>query len=168
LCTQCGLCCDGSLFADVELAGRREAVRLEALRIEIEDDDSSGAQLSQPCAALRGRRCTIYEHRPKCCRTFECRLLQEVRRGAVSVEQAKEQIAEALNRIGRVKDLLAQLGQDDGLPLAESCAEALAEDADADPEVNRRRDELEAAMSAVEGLIQKTFLADIKPSSARR
>jgi Fe-S-cluster containining protein len=169
LCTQCGLCCDGSLFADVELAGRREAVRLEAMGIEIEDDDSSGAQLLQPCAALRERRCTIYEHRPKCCQTFECRLLQEVRRGAVSVEQAKEQIAEALNRIGHVKDLLAQLGKQDGrLPLVESCAEALAEDADADPEVNRRRDELEAAMSAVEGLIQKTFLADIKPSSARR
>jgi hypothetical protein len=50
----------------------------------------------------------------------------------------------------------------------ESCAEELARDTDADPEVNRRRDELEAAMSAVEGLIQKTFLADVKQSSARR
>jgi hypothetical protein len=156
------------LFADVELVGRKEAVRLEAMGIEIEED-SSGAQLLQPCTALRGRRCSIYEHRPKCCQTFECRLLQEVRRGAVSVEQAKEQIAEALNRIGRVKDLLGQLGQHNRqLPLAESCAEALAKDTDADPGVNRRRDELEAAMSAVEGLIQKTFLADINPSSARR
>ena len=163
LCTQCGLCCDGSLFADVELAGRKEAVRLEAMGIEIEEDESSGAQLLQPCTALRGRRCTIYEHRPQCCRTFECRLLQEVRRGAVGVEQAKEQIAEALKRIGRVKELLAQLGQHDGrLPLAESCAEALAEDTDPDPDVNRRRDELEAAMSAVEDLIQKTFLADAR------
>jgi len=168
LCTQCGLCCDGSLFADVELAGRKEAARLEALGIEIEDDDPSGAQLLQPCAALRGRRCTIYEHRPKCCRTFECRLLQEVRRGAVGVEQAEGQIAETLKQIGHVKDLLAQLGQDDGLPLVESCAEALAKDTDADPEVNRKRDELEAAMSSVEGLIQKTFLAAVTPSSLHR
>ncbi len=92
-----------------------------------------------------------------------------MRRGAVGVERAKEQIAETLERIGRVKDLLAQLGQhDERLPLGESCAEALAEDTDADPEVNRTRAELEAAMSAVEGLIRKTFLAEAKSSSARR
>ena len=104
LCTRCGLCCDGSLFADVELAGRAEATRLEAMGMEIEDDDTSGAQLLQPCVALQGRRCAIYEHRPECCQTFECRLLQDVRRGAVGVERAKEQIAEALKRIGRVKE----------------------------------------------------------------
>ncbi len=169
LCTRCGLCCDGSLFADVELAGRREATRLESMGLEIEEDDRGGAQLLQPCAALQGRRCTIYEHRPECCQTFECRLLQDVRRGAVPVERAKEQIAEALKRIGRVKDLLAQLGQHDGrLPLGESCAEALAKDSDADPEVNRKRAELETAMSAVEGLIRKTFLADARPLSGGR
>jgi Fe-S-cluster containining protein len=169
LCTRCGLCCDGSLFADVELTGRAEATRLEAMGMEIEDDDTSGAQLLQPCAALRGRRCTIYEHRPECCQTFECRLLQDARRGAVGVERAKEQIAEALKRIGRVKHLLAQLGQhDEHLPLGESCAEELAKDTDADPEVNRRRAELDAAMSSVERLIRKTFLAEPRPSSARR
>ena len=169
LCTRCGLCCDGSLFADVELAGRAEATRLEAMGMEVEDDDTSGAQLLQPCVALQGRRCSIYEHRPKCCQTFECRLLQDVRRGAVDVERAKEQIAEALKRIGRVKDLLAQLGQHDShLPLGEICAEELSKDTDADPEVNRKRAELEAAMSAVEKLIRKTFLADARPSSARR
>src|SRR5437773_9919953 len=81
LCTRCALCCDGSLFADVELAGRAEATRLEVLGLEIEDGDE-GALLTLPCAALAGRRCGIYPHRPECCRTFECRLLQEVRRGA--------------------------------------------------------------------------------------
>ncbi len=169
LCTRCGLCCDGSLFADVELAGRAEATRLEAMGLEVEDDDPGGAQLLQPCAALQGRRCSIYEHRPECCQTFECRLLQDVRRGAVDVDRAKEHIAEALQRIGRVKALLAQLGQnDERLPLGERCAEALTADPDADPEVNRKRAELEAAMSAVEGLIRKTFLADGRSSAARR
>ena len=169
LCTRCGLCCDGSLFADVELAGRAEATRLEVLGMEIEDDDGSGAQLLQPCAALKGKRCSIYEHRPECCQTFECRLLQDVRRGAVGIDRAKEQIADALKRIGRVKVLLAQLGQPDGrLPLGERCAEALAMDPDADPKLNRKRAELEAAMSEVEALIRKTFLADAKPPSARR
>jgi len=169
LCTRCGLCCDGSLFADVELAGRAEATRMEAMGLEIEDDDTGGAQLLQPCVALQGRRCAIYEHRPECCQTFECRLLQDVRRGVVGVERAKEHIAEALKRIGRVKGLLAHRGQHVGrLPLGESCAEELAKDTHANPEVNRKRAELEAAMSAVEALIRKTFLADPRPSSPRR
>ena len=169
LCTRCGLCCDGSLFADVEVSGRAEATRLEAMGMEVEDGDREGALLSQPCVALQGKRCAVYEHRPRCCRTFECRLLQDVGRGVVDVERAKAQIAEALKRIERVRVLMARLGQHDShLPLRESCAETLAKDADSDPKVNRKRAELEAAMSAVEELIQKTFLADARASSKRR
>ena len=52
LCTRCGLCCDGSLFADVELAGPLEAAGLEAFGLEIEDDEADGELLVQPCAAL--------------------------------------------------------------------------------------------------------------------
>jgi len=159
LCTRCALCCDGSLFADVELASRAEATRLETMGLAIDDDETGLPLLSQPCRALKGRRCDIYAHRPGCCRTFECRLLQDVRRGAVSVERAGEQIAEALERIGRVKELMAQLGQRNGrLPLKEGCAEALARNTHADPDVSRIRAELEAAMCAVEELIRSTFL----------
>jgi Fe-S-cluster containining protein len=158
LCTQCGLCCDGSLFADVELVGRAEATRLEIMGLEI-DDDADGELLLLPCAALEGTRCGIYAHRPKCCRSFECHLLLEARRGAVTVERATEQISEARERIGRVKDLLAQLGQPDvRLSLKERCAEALSGEPSAIPGVNRKRTELETAMSAVERLIRKTFL----------
>jgi hypothetical protein len=169
LCTRCGLCCDGSLFADVELAGRAEATRLEVMGLEIEDDDPNGALLLQPCRALQGKRCGIYAHRPECCRTFECRLLQEVRRGTVGVERAGEQIAKALKRIGRVRELMAHLGQRDGrLPLGESCAEALARDPDPVPQVNRKRAGLEAAMSAVEELLRKTFLDRGRRAHAHR
>jgi hypothetical protein len=73
LCTRCGLCCDGTLFADVELASRAEATRVEALGLEIESDDDAPL-LVQPCAALRGRRCSIYVHRPGF-RTPECKPL---------------------------------------------------------------------------------------------
>ena len=114
LCTRCGLCCDGSLFADVELASGDEASALEVMGLEIEDaDGDEGGLLVQPCGGLKGRRCSIYRHRPDCCRTFACRLLQEVKRGAVGVEQAKEKIAEALMRIERVKELVVQLGLGD-------------------------------------------------------
>ena len=81
LCTRCGLCCDGSLFGDVELVGPGEATRLEIMGLEIDDNQADGDLLLQPCAALQGRRCGIYAHRPKCCRSFECRLLEDVRSG---------------------------------------------------------------------------------------
>lgn len=161
LCTRCALCCDGSLFADVELAGRAEATRLEIMGLETEDADGDGALLVLPCRALQGRRCGIYPHRPECCRTFECRLLQDVRRGAVGVDSAKERIAETLKRIGRMRELMARLGRrDEHLPLMEACAEILAMEAGANPEKHRMRAELEAAMSAVERLIHETFLGD--------
>lgn len=169
LCTRCGLCCDGSLFADVELAGRAEATRLEAMGLEIEDEDTNCALLTQPCRALRRARCGVYAHRPECCRTFECRLLQDVRRGAAGVEQAGAIIAEARKRIGRVRELMARLGQHDGrLPLGEICAEALARDPDPLPQVNRKRAELETAMSAVEESIRRTFLDGAGRSHAPR
>jgi uncharacterized protein len=159
LCTRCGLCCDGSLFADVELAGRAEATRLEVLGLEIDDDDTNGELLSQPCRALQGKRCGVYAHRPECCRTFECRLLQDVRRGTVRVERAGKQIAQTLKRIGRVRKQMAHPGQRAGrLPFTESCAEALGAHASADPEACRKRARLEAALSLVEGSLRKTFL----------
>ena len=159
LCTRCALCCDGSLFADVELSGPREATGLEILGLEIDDDDADGRRLSLPCTALCGTRCGIYAHRPKTCRSFECRLLQDVRRGAVGVEQAGAHITEVLKRVGRVKGLLVQLERGDSrLPLKERCAEALADDAPMNADVKRKRAELEVAMSAVETLIAATFL----------
>jgi Fe-S-cluster containining protein len=161
LCTRCGLCCDGSLFADVELAGPAEAVGLEVMGLEIEDDDAGGGLLLQPCAALRGKRCGIYAHRPECCRTFECGLLRDVGRGTVDVKRAEELIAEARRRVGRVRELAAELGQRDGrLPLKERYAEALAlaDEAAANPALNRIRTELQAEMSATERLIRKRFL----------
>src|SRR5512140_293203 len=91
ICTRCGLCCDGSLFADVELASSDEALAMEVMGLETEDgDEDGGGLLVQPCGALQGRRCRLYPYRPDGCRTFECRLLQEVKCGMAGVERAKE------------------------------------------------------------------------------
>ena len=144
----------------MELASTHEASGLELLGLDVEDADE-GALLLQPCRALKGRRCSIYPHRPDCCRTFECRLLQQVRTGAVSIDRAKEKIAEALKRIERVEELLVHWTQgSERLPLKERCMEALAlsEEFDDDQETHRKRTELEIAMASVENLIQKTFL----------
>jgi Fe-S-cluster containining protein len=150
LCTRCGLCCDGSLFADVELKGRLETSGLEAMGLEIEEGED-GAVLSQPCAALQGRRCGVYQFRPKCCRTFECRLLQEVKRGSIGIEEARIQIEEVLRRIQQIKGLLARAPspvEDQRLSLKEDCQEA----------------GLDGAYESLERLIQKTFLSGEMPS----
>ena len=162
LCTRCGLCCDGSLFADVELASRAETSALEVMGLEVEDAETNDrGLLLQPCRALKARRCSIYPYRPNCCRTFECRLLQEVKLGVVGVDRATAKIAAALQQINRVKKLVVQLGnRDESLPLKERCEEALAlfNPGPENPELDRKRTGLQAAMNSVERLIQETFL----------
>jgi hypothetical protein len=159
LCTHCALCCDGSLFADVELVGPEEAMRVEAMGLEVDDSDGSAALLVQPCRALQGKRCGVYAYRPRCCRTFECGLLQDVRRGAVGVEQAEAHIADALGRIARVRKLLAPLEQRaSALPLKERVAEAVAQEVSGASKLGRKRAELAAAMSSAESLIGDVFL----------
>ena len=158
LCTKCGLCCNGTLFADVELVGQAEVARLEVMGIEVEDEHRNMGLLSQPCAALRGTRCGIYAHRPQCCRVFECHLLQNAQRGAVTVERALEQIADAREQIRQVRALLDRLGnRDEGLPIKERCAETLAAEGGTTSEIEARAD-LDAAMTRLDNTIWNPFL----------
>jgi uncharacterized protein len=158
LCTTCGLCCDGTLFADVELVGQAEVARLEIMGMDVEDEGRNTGLLSQPCAALRGTRCGIYAHRPKCCRVFECHLLQNAERGAVTVERALEQIADTQEQIRHVRSLLDRLGNhDDDLPIKERSAETLAAEGGTSEAIKDRAD-LEAAMAKLENTIWNTFL----------
>ena len=159
LCTRCGLCCDGTLLGDVELTGPAEAARLELLGLDVDGDDADAELLSLPCAALRGTRCGIYSQRPRCCRTFECRLLQETRRGLVSVDAALARITRARAQVQRVKALLArEEPRPVRLPLEERCAEAIAAAIADSPAASRRRHQLEAAMAVLARTIRTTFL----------
>lgn len=155
LCTRCGLCCDGSLLDDVEIAGAAEAGRLESLGLEL-DEDGDGPVLAQPCAALAGCRCTVYAWRPGSCRAFECALLGRVRRGEVSIAAALGEIARARAGIRRVEALMGppRAGRE-RLPFAERCAEALAGD---DARDRPRRARLAAAYAGVRRALRATFL----------
>lgn len=162
LCTACGLCCDGTLLADVELGGKDDLVALEILGLEIEDpDEEHDGLLLLPCGALRGTRCSIYAHRPECCRTFECRLLQQAGRGLVTVEQAMLTINDAVARVARVRSLVDLLdpGQDK-LSLKERSLEALAnsEANSVDTGVRRTRGQLESDMQTLEDILRERFL----------
>lgn len=158
LCTRCGLCCDGSLFADVEVS-ERESDRLECLGLPIVDD-AAGALVPQPCGALQGRRCSIYGYRPRVCRTFECRLLLDARSGAVSVTGAQRVIAEAHRRIAQLTALLGRAREP--LPLAERCEAALALDRKGTNEA--RRAEIEVARASVTRLMKRRFLGVEDPA----
>lgn len=102
LCTECGLCCDGTLFADVELRDRKEAVVLEILGLEIEEEGSRHL-LVQPCRALQNKRCEIYPHRPECCQTFECAILKKLRSGELSSSIAHNRIADLKRRLNELE-----------------------------------------------------------------
>jgi len=161
LCTRCGLCCDGSLFADVELGSNDEAWALEVMGLEMEEDEDDSALLLQPCGALKGRRCSSYQHRPDCCRSFECGLLQAAKRGVLTVDQARKKIVETQQQIARVEVLIGELGRtQECLPLKERWAEVLAsaEAGAVEPERSRKRHQLRASMARLERLIEVTFL----------
>jgi Fe-S-cluster containining protein len=159
LCTRCGLCCDGTLFGDVELTGPRESTRLALLGLDVDADDADTELLALPCRGLRGTRCGVYIHRPQCCRTFECRLLQQATRGDVAVGDALARIAEAKAQVQQVKALLAGMEPRRGhrLPLQERVADAVAA-AHRSPAGLRRRAALDRAVATLRHTIRTTFL----------
>lgn len=87
LCLECGLCCSGVIFDDVELRDQSEALSVECLGLEVEENDGAYF-LVQPCRALKGMKCSVYEHRPECCRSFECLLLKKYQNGTLSRTKA--------------------------------------------------------------------------------
>jgi Fe-S-cluster containining protein len=161
LCLQCGLCCDGSLFSDVELANDREASRLELSGVNIEeaDEDEQHPLLLQPCTALRGMKCSIYKARPECCRTFECQLLQQVSRGITSPKKAMTVIRKAQRRIAKIETLLSDLGHPKSpLPLKERYFEASLSSFPKGSPLFQKSAALRRAMNSLERIIHDSFL----------
>ena len=75
LCLNCGLCCDGALFKDVELRPGDNAAKLRALGLPLESRRDK-TRFPQPRAALgRDCRCRIYGDHPARCRECEVRVL---------------------------------------------------------------------------------------------
>lgn len=159
LCTRCGLCCDGTLFGDVELTGRREATRLETLGLDVDSDDADVELLALPCRGLRGTRCRVYAARPRCCRTFECGLLQRAAHGDVTEADALTRIAAARRQVAAVTALLAAFEppRQLRLPLAERVADALALAPRAGAPA-RRHARLAVTMRALTRTLRTTFL----------
>lgn len=134
LCLTCGLCCNGVVFANVQLQAGDDFTKLEALGLPLRKlrpprtkenliADSSSAsptlKFSQPCVAFDGCRCRIYYDRPKYCRAFECALLKNVNGGAVKTAEALKIIEKARRRAEKVRQLLRKVGdQDENIALS--------------------------------------------------
>jgi hypothetical protein len=100
LCASCGLCCNGALFGEVPiLAGEAAAMRRLGLELTHRDDSE---WFAQPCAMLCGTRCSIYDSRPRTCRSYRCRVLAARDRGELGE-------ADARATIDRAKTLIAAL-----------------------------------------------------------
>jgi Fe-S-cluster containining protein len=110
LCLQCGMCCNGVLFADV----RRECGDPSPLF------EQFGPRVAQPCPAFNFESCAcaIYAERPARCRKFECRQLLGVRAGTTTTQKALREIRAARKLAASVEKSLGQLGFNDlKLPL---------------------------------------------------
>jgi hypothetical protein len=113
LCPKCGLCCNGVLFADVELRKGDHAKRLSEIGLSLMKKGRHQA-FTQPCACFDGTLCRIYADRPKRCRTFECGLLRRVQAGELDADAALKMIARARRQVETVCKLLRCAETDDG------------------------------------------------------
>jgi Fe-S-cluster containining protein len=115
LCLTCGLCCDGVIFADVQLQPRDNAMRLESFGFPLTGriGKQNCRKFPQPCVAFDGCRCRIYPDRPTYCRDFECLLLKKVQASRLSFDAARRIIDRARKRADRVRQLLRKLGDTD-------------------------------------------------------
>src|SRR5262245_43398206 len=80
LCFECGLCCDGTVFRDIELLAG-EAAEARAVGLDVITNGEPGAAprvvISHGCPLFRDGRCSSYGRwRPKACGDYECRLLE--------------------------------------------------------------------------------------------
>ena len=160
LCPNCGLCCDSTLFADVELRAGDDTKQLKKLGLTLEQKTKTRLAFAQPCAGFNGKLCTIYHNRPKQCRLFECGLLKRVQSGEVKSALALRKIAAAKRQVKTVRKLLHLLGQrDEQFALTHRYAAAISQPIDlANPAQAKRHGQLMTAANKLMERLQRDFL----------
>ena len=161
LCPNCGLCCDSTLFADVELRAGDDAKRLAELGLSLEKKGRGRLAFAQPCAGFDGKLCGIYHDRPKRCRTFECGLLKKVGADELSAVAALKKISGAKILVKKVRELLRSLGQDDErLALTKRYTQAMSAPVDLSASETdcELRGELMLAVNELMQILQRDFL----------
>lgn len=101
LCTNCGLCCTGTLF-DYGKLGVDEVETSRAAGLDVFDHSEVGPAFRIACPRLEGSRCSVYEVRPRACRKFRCKLLCDVEGGNVAIAVALDRVAEARALVDKI------------------------------------------------------------------
>lgn len=161
LCPACGFCCNGVLFADVELQRSDDAARLQTLGVKLFAKGGK-RRFSQPCACFDGKLCRIYADRPERCRTFECGLLKRVMADELTAAAALRAIGDAVKAANRVRRLVRQLGEgDEAAPLSRRYARIMAQPIDfgGDKAMIKRRSALMRAVDRLAKILERDFLA---------
>ncbi len=88
LCTSCGLCCAGAIFATATLEPEEvEWARTKRSLKVIQRPE--GPRFELPCHLLHERKCSIYaERRPDVCGAFKCKLLSRLEAGEIPLDAA--------------------------------------------------------------------------------
>jgi Fe-S-cluster containining protein len=126
LCLQCGMCCSGVIFSDVEVQPEeigpslapffpnvQSAAGNKTSRSGVGANSNRALKLSQPCGALNGCTCTIYADRPSYCRQFECLVLKRLQEGRIPRGEALKIVQMGLDRAEKVRQLLRATGDHD-------------------------------------------------------
>ncbi len=160
LCPNCGLCCDSTLFADVELRTGDDPQRLAKLGLTVLQKTKTKLAFAQPCACFDGKYCKIYAERPKRCQLFECGLLKRVESGELAAGAALKKISEAKKRAATVRELLRQSGQcDEQMALTHRYAEAMSAPVDFSVEDEaEKRGKLMLEVNDLMQLLEREFL----------
>jgi hypothetical protein len=160
LCPNCGLCCDSTLFADVELRAGDDAKRLKKLGLTLEKKGRGRLAFAQPCGCFDGKLCGIYADRPKRCQLFECGLLKRFETGEITASTALKKITAAKAQADKVRELLRSLGQrDERMALTHRYAEAMSAPIDLADEVGaERHGELMLSVNDLMTKLQQDFL----------
>ena len=160
LCPQCGLCCDSTLFADVELRAGDDPKRLKKLGLTILKKTPAKLAFNQSCACFDGKLCGIYADRPKRCRLFECGLLKKVEAGELTASAALRKISAAKQQADKVRTLLRSLGQaDERMALTHRYTAVMNEPLDfSDEDGGEQRGELMLAVNDLMHVLQREFL----------
>lgn len=157
------MCCNGVLFADVELKKGDSNLALQQAGIQLRAKTRRLTFLDQPCSALGATgSCTAYTVRPQMCRSFECRLLERTIAGEISDLEALKLIKSVRKLVAEAESLLNQLGDNEiHRPLSRRYANQMLSPFDlaAGQKSIRLRERLMKVMDEVNSQLSRHFLS---------
>lgn len=166
LCLACGMCCDGSLFDNVQLekGEDRETVKSLGLPVKLSRAKAPIAFFRQPCRMLcDDLTCKVYTNRPNQCRSFECDVFKKMQAGSLPMESALRLVKQGKRKAERIRKLLRKMGCTDeksSIGMRFRRMQRRVESGDVDYEMAEHFSELGLAVHQFDLLAHKKFYTE--------